>query len=158
VGSLTNTLANHDALIGSVISDLNDVLGPVNAHDQQLSALLGNLQQFVTGLSQDRKAIGNSLVSINDLAGTTSSLLKQARPSLAADVKHLGVLAEKLDSPGSQKILHHFLSYTPFKLQVSTPEASYGAFLNFYVCGVNFILPNGQQTPYTINSAGRCHK
>jgi hypothetical protein len=53
--------------------------------------------------------------------------------------------------------LHHFLNYTPFKLKVSTPETSYGAFLNFYVCGVNFILPTGQETKPDINSAQRCH-
>lgn len=158
VGSLTNTLADHDALIGSVISDLNDVLGPVNAHDQQLSALLNNLQQFITGLSGDRQAIGDSLVSINRLTATTQSLLRQARPDLAADVKHLGVLAEKLNSPASQKLLRHFLTYTPFKLKVATPEASYGAFLNFYVCGVNFILPDGTTTPWNLNDTERCHR
>jgi phospholipid/cholesterol/gamma-HCH transport system substrate-binding protein len=154
---VTNTLADHDALIGSVINDLNSVLGPLDTHNRQVSALIGNLQQFVTGLSHDRGAIGRSLVSINDLAGTTQSLLKRARPDLAADVSHLGVLAEKLDSAKSQAVLRHFLTYTPFKLQVSTPETSYGAFLNFYVCGVNFVLPNGKTTAPTINSAARCH-
>lgn len=157
VGSLTNTLANHDALIGNVINDLNSVLGPIDTHDQQVSALIGNLQHFISGLSHDRQAIGSSLVSINKLAGTTQSLLARARPALKADITHLGVLAEKLDSPKSQAILRHFLTYTPFKLQVSTPEASYGAFLNFYVCGVNFILPNGKTTKPMINSAARCH-
>jgi phospholipid/cholesterol/gamma-HCH transport system substrate-binding protein len=158
VGSVTNTLANHDAEIGSVIQNLNAVLGPLDARNQQVSALIGNLQHFITGLSRDRGAIGHSLVSINRLAGTTQSLLARVRPDLKADITHLGVLAEKLDSKQSQAILHHFLRYTPFKLQVSTPETSYGAFLNFYVCGVNFILPNGQTTKPNVNSAARCHQ
>jgi phospholipid/cholesterol/gamma-HCH transport system substrate-binding protein len=157
VGSLTTTLANHDALIGNVINDLNSVLGPIDTHDSQVSALIGNLQQFITNLSHDRGAIGSSLVSINKLAGTTQSLLRRARPALKDDISHLGVLAEKLDSPASQAVLRHFLTYTPFKLKVSTPETSYGAFLNFYVCGVNFIMPNGATTKPTINSAARCH-
>jgi phospholipid/cholesterol/gamma-HCH transport system substrate-binding protein len=158
VGSVTSTLANHDALIGSVINDLNSVLGPLDTHDQQVSALIGNLQQFITGLSHDRGAIGRSLVSINRLASTTQSLLHKARPNLKADITHLGVLAEKLDSTQSQAILHHFLTYTPFKLKVSTAEASYGSFLNFYVCGVNFILPDGTLTKPNVNSASRCHQ
>lgn len=157
VGSVTNTLADHDALIGSVINDLNGVLGPVTSHDQQLSSLIDHLQQFVSGLSQDRTAIGRSLSSIDGLVTTTRGLLSQARPALAADVKHLGVLAEKLNSPGSRKLLQHFLTYTPYKLKVSTPEASYGAFLNFYVCAVNFIMPNGSTSKEFINSAHRCH-
>jgi phospholipid/cholesterol/gamma-HCH transport system substrate-binding protein len=157
VGSLTNTLADRDALIGDVIDNLNATLGPVAAHDQQLSALIGNLQRFLSGLSRDRTAIGRSLVSIDQLTKATASLLHDGRPALSADIRHLGVLAEKLDSAASRKVLRHFLTYTPFKLKVATPEASYGAFLNFYVCGVNFVLPDGTKTPMQINSAKRCH-
>jgi phospholipid/cholesterol/gamma-HCH transport system substrate-binding protein len=157
VGSLTGHLADRDALIGRAIDDLDATLGPVAQRDRQLSALVDNLQQFLTGLSQDRGAISSSLVSIDRLTGTTRSLLSEARPALAADIKHLGRLAEKLDAPNSRRVLEHFLNYTPFKLQVSTPEASYGAFLNFYVCAVNFITPDGTETPWHINSAKRCH-
>jgi len=157
VGSLTGSLADRDQLIGAVIDNLNAVLGPIAAHDQQLSALVGNLQQFVSGLSADRQAIGDSLVSIADLTRSTQRLLTDARPSLAADIRSVGVLAEKLDAPASAAMIRHFLTYTPFKLKVATPEASYGAFLNFYVCAANLILPNGKETPFQVNSAKRCH-
>jgi phospholipid/cholesterol/gamma-HCH transport system substrate-binding protein len=157
VGTLTNTLADRDTLIGDVIDNLDATLGPIAAHDQQLSALIGNVQQFISGLSQDRAAIGQSLDSIDRLTGATASLLHDARPALKADIKQLGILAEGLDAPHSRKLIEHFLTYTPFKLKVATPEASYGAFLNFYVCAVNFILPNGHETPFRVNSAKRCH-
>ena len=157
IGGLTTALADRDKLIGDVIDNLDAMLGPVAAHDEQLSELIGNVQQFISGLADDRAAIGQSLVSIDHLTGATQSLLHDARPALAADIRHLGVLAEKLDAPQSRQILRHFLSYTPFKLRVATPEASYGAFLNFYVCGVNFILPDGTKTPMQVNTANRCH-
>jgi phospholipid/cholesterol/gamma-HCH transport system substrate-binding protein len=157
VGSLTNSLADRDKLIGDVIDNLDATLGPVANRDQQLSGLISNLQQFLTGLSQDRQAIGSSLDSIDRLTGATASLLHDVRPSLAADINRLGVLAEKLDTRSSRATLEHFLTYTPYKLQVATPEASYGAFLNFYVCAVNFIRPDGTETAWTINSAQRCH-
>ena len=156
VASLSSTLADRDALIGQVIDNLNGVLGPLDSHDQQLTALITNLQAFISGLSQDRGAIGSSLVSINDLTGTTASLLKDVRPSLATDVKQLGILAEGLDEPQSRKLLEHFITATPAKLQVSTPEASYGAFLNFYVCAANFILPDGTHTAWHYNETKRC--
>lgn len=156
VGTLTNTLADHDALIGSAITDLNQVLGPVTAHDRQLSQLITNLQQFVSGLSQDRKAIGSSLVGINALARVTGSLLGKARPDLAGDVKQLGRLAEKLDSKASQHLIRHFLTYTPYKMQVAIPEVTYGAFLNFYVCAAQMIEPNGKVTPWFFNKQPRC--
>ena len=157
VGSLTNSLADRDRLIGSVIDNLDASLGPIAAHDRQLSALIGNVQTFISGLSRDRHAIGQSLVSIDHLTGATASLLHDARPALADDIKSLGVLAEKLDAPKTKAVLRHFLTYTPFKLKVATPEASYGAFLNFYVCGVNFILPDGSETPMQLNDARRCN-
>jgi phospholipid/cholesterol/gamma-HCH transport system substrate-binding protein len=157
VGALTNSLANRDTLIGDAIDNLDATLGPVAAHDRQLSALIGNLQTFISGLSHDRGAIGRSLVNIDRLTGATQSLLHDARPALAADVRRLGRLAEQLDVANSRRLIRHFLTYTPFKLKVATPEASYGAFLNFYVCAVNFILPNGTETPFQINSAHRCH-
>ncbi len=72
-------------------------------------------------------------------------------------IAQLGKLTGKLNSPSSRRWLKHFLDYTPFKLKVSTPEASYGAFLNFYVCGVRFITPDGTTTPWHINDVKRCH-
>jgi phospholipid/cholesterol/gamma-HCH transport system substrate-binding protein len=157
VGSLTGSLADRDRLVGAAIDNLDAVLGPIADHDAQLSGMLTGLRRVVSGLSADRTAIGASLVSIDRLTGVTASLLHNARPDLAADIRHLGVLAEKLDAPASQALIEHFLTYTPFKLKVATPEASYAAFLNFYVCGVNFILPDGTETPWQVNSAKRCH-
>jgi phospholipid/cholesterol/gamma-HCH transport system substrate-binding protein len=156
VASLSGTLADRDALIGQVISNLNAVLGPLDQRDQQLSALITNLQSFISGLSADRAAISSSLVSINDLAGTTAGLLTKARPDLKDDVTQLGVLAAGLDEPRSRKLLDHFLTATPMKLKVATPEASYGAFLNFYVCAANFILPDGTVTTPYLNDTKRC--
>jgi phospholipid/cholesterol/gamma-HCH transport system substrate-binding protein len=156
VASLSGTLADRDALIGQVIANLNAVLGPLDSRDQQLSSLITHLQGFVSGLSADREAISSSLVSMNELTGTTASLLQKARPDLKDDITQLGLLAAGLDEPESRKLLEHFLVATPFKLKVSTPEASYGAFLNFYVCAANFILPDGTMTPFHLNDTKRC--
>jgi phospholipid/cholesterol/gamma-HCH transport system substrate-binding protein len=156
VASLSGTLADRDALIGQVIDNLNAVLGPLDTRDKQLSALITNLQGFVSGLSDDRAAISSSLVSLNELTGTTANLLQKARPDLKDDITQLGVLAAGLDEPESRKLLEHFLVATPFKLKVATPEASYGAFLNFYVCAANFILPDGTVTAPYLNDTKRC--
>ena len=158
VASLTGALADRDALIGQVIANLNGALGPLDSRDKQLTELITNLQSFISGLADDRDAIGQSLVGINELTGTVASLVKEVRPSLQADVQQLGILAEGLDEADSRRMLEHFLTATPAKLQVSTPEASYGAFLNFYVCAANFILPDGTHTPWHYNETERCTK
>ncbi len=156
VGSATTTLASNDQLIGDVINKLNAVLGPIDQRDQQLGKLLGNLQTFISGLSQDRDAIGNSLTSINSLAGTTADLLTQARPALKTDVAQLGQLVGKLDTAGARQLINNFVVNTPAKLRNIAPAASYGSIFNEYICAVSFILPNGSTTSKYTNTAPRC--
>lgn len=156
LGSLTNTLANRDSLIGAFIDDLNGMLGPIDQRDQQLGNLVGQLQRFISGLSSDRQAIGNALSGIDSLTATTAGLLQDARPALKDDIQQLGVLAERLDTKAAHDELAHFLSYTPFKLQVASSITAYGSFQNFYLCAVNFILPNGTETPTFNNTSKRC--
>ncbi len=141
VSSLTTSLANKDAVIGSVINNLSTVLGSVAARDQKLSDLIVNLQQFVTGLATDRNAIFNSLQSIDTLATTTSGFLAQARPPLAADIKGLGKLSSNLAD--SRKVLEGFLKLAPMKIDLITRTAINGSWFNFFMCSASgyVVLP-----------------
>src|SRR5204863_220914 len=91
--SLTTTLANRDAVIGRVITNLNTVLGTLSARDKQLNEIITQLQLFVTGLAGDRKAIGDALVSIGGLTDATAPLIRDPRPALRTDIDRLGALA-----------------------------------------------------------------
>ena len=62
--SLTNTVADKDAVIGAVITNLNTVLDTVNQNDDQLDSLIVNTQQLVSGLSADRDVVGHSGASM----------------------------------------------------------------------------------------------
>jgi len=144
VASLTSSLADKDAVIGSVIDNLNMVLGAVAARDVQLDGLIVSLQQFVTGLATDRQAIFDSLTTINDLALTTAGLVEEARPPLAADIEALGSLAESLSANGP--VLEEALAFLPFKLETITRTATYASWFNFYLCaaGGTVTLPGGR--------------
>jgi len=87
--SLTNTLADRDALIGRVINNLNSVLATVVSRDSQLSNLIVQLQRLVSGLAADRTAIGDSLANIASLSSATAGLLTDARPSIKSDIASL---------------------------------------------------------------------
>jgi phospholipid/cholesterol/gamma-HCH transport system substrate-binding protein len=158
VSSLTNSLANKDAVIGSVINNLSTVLGSVAARDQKLSDLIVNLQEFVTGLATDRNAIFNSLQSIDSLATSTSGLLADARPPLAADIKGLGKLSGNLAD--SRKVLEGFLKLAPTKIDLITRTAINGSWFNFFMCSAaGYVVlpvtgPNGQQTGLTEPAGG----
>ncbi|MBY8874889.1 MCE family protein [Micromonospora sp. PLK6-60] len=130
--SLTNTLADRDAVIGRVITNLNHVLGTLAERDRNLDQSIAQLQQLVSGLAADRTAIGESLVSIGELTDATSSLLADVRPPLAADVRELGELAGTLNRNAA--VIDGTLGRLPDRYQQLTRVASYGSWFNFYLC------------------------
>jgi phospholipid/cholesterol/gamma-HCH transport system substrate-binding protein len=159
--SLTRTLADRDAVIGRTIDNLTTVLTTVEAHDTAFGELLTQLQRFVSGLAQDRKAIGESLTDINALTGDTASLLQAGRPDIKADVSRLNALAGTLNDPKNTAVFEKFARTAPGKIDTITRTATYGSWFNFYLCRFdvkNIVLPTGA-TPgdlgYTVDAA-RC--
>jgi phospholipid/cholesterol/gamma-HCH transport system substrate-binding protein len=130
--SLTSTLADRDALIGSVIDNMNSVLATVNTRDRQLSDLILQLQRFVSGLAADRQAIGDSLANISTLAESTAGLVTEARPSLKRDIAALGQVARTLNA--SRSVVDGVLKRLPGKLELITKTAQDGSWFNFYLC------------------------
>ncbi|MEH0841228.1 MCE family protein [Micromonospora sp. CPCC 205711] len=156
--SLTNTLADRDAVIGRVITNLNGVLGTLAERDRNLDQSISQLQQFVSGLSADRTAIGESLVSIADLTTATSALLRDARPPLAADVRALGDLAGNLNRNAA--VIDSTLGRMPQRYDALTRVASSGSWFNFYLCDFDGNVAVAGRAPLDLPafsaSAARC--
>jgi phospholipid/cholesterol/gamma-HCH transport system substrate-binding protein len=155
--SLTSTLADRDAVIGRTVDNLNEVLGTVDARDRQLSTLITELQRFVSGLAEDRRAIGASLTNIANLADATSQLVAQGRPAIRDDVKQLGRVTRTLDD--NEQVVDGVLKRLPNKLNTITRTATYGSWFNFYLCDFEgrIILSNVvAYTPNYHSSAARC--
>lgn len=158
VGSLTNTLANRDAVIGRLIDNLNEVLATLDERDKRLSEMIAQLQRFVSGLSEDREAIGNALVNINELTDATEGLLREGRPAIDADVEQLLELSTTLQE--NDKLIEDWLQRLPGKLNMINRTALYGSWFNFYLCGMDakVALPTGtEQTPQIRNENARCN-
>ncbi|WP_410785778.1 MCE family protein [Kribbella sp. C-35] len=157
--SLTTTLADADQVIGDLITNLTSTLQIVSQRQANFSQLLINLQQFITGLSQDINPILSSLTSINSLNTKTAGLLQQTRVPIKADLDKLRAVASTLDD--TQAIWVKTLQFMPEKLNTMTRTASYGSWFNFYLCNFdgNVTLPTGTRIPvsYQLNSA-RCAK
>ncbi|GHH88905.1 MCE family protein [Streptomyces capitiformicae] len=156
--SLTTTLADRDELIGSVIDNLNSVLKTLDERGGRFSGLLTQLRRVISGLSADRKPIGESLVSIGDLTEATSGLLHDARPPLKDDIAELGELTGTLNR--NEKTVEGVLKRLPNKLTELTGTASYGSWFNFYLCDFDgrIVLPKTKQvlTPEFHVARARC--
>ena len=136
-GSLTSTLADRDAVIGNVIDNLNSVLGTINGQGDALSTLVSTLQQLVSGLAGDRTAIGGAIEGLDDLTNATATLLDQAREPLKDSISGLGMLASNLVAGSAE--LEQFLVATPEKFDTIGRVASYGSWLNFYLCNATVV-------------------
>ena len=160
--SVTNALADRDQIVGQLINNLNDVLVIVGDRDKELSSLIVQLQQFVSGLKEDRGAILGSLHDISNLSVQTADLVDQARAPLTRDVGQLRRLARNLDR--NQPEIDKALQILPLKLQKIGRTASYGSWFNFYLCNFRgkVTLPGVAQQQITIpvdynTGTARCH-
>jgi phospholipid/cholesterol/gamma-HCH transport system substrate-binding protein len=130
--SLTNSLAGKDQVIGETIDNLNSVLNTVNSRGGELSDMVTTLQQLVSGLAQDREPIGNAITGLSALTGSTANLLQLGRAPLHQDIVGLGQLSTTLAD--NSDTVATFLHNLPIKYQAIGTIASYGSWLNFYLC------------------------
>jgi phospholipid/cholesterol/gamma-HCH transport system substrate-binding protein len=132
VGSLTTTVAGKDKVIGEVIKNLNTVLKTVNDREAGFNDLVVTLQKLVTGFSGDRKPLGEAVVAMGDLTTVTADLLQDGREPLKKDIAELGRLSKRLGD--NSPAIENFLRKTPAKMRAVTRLASYGSWLNLYLC------------------------
>ncbi len=132
VGSLTSTLATRDRVIGEVIDNLNAVIHTISTRSTALASLITTLQRLVSGLAADRQPIGTAISAISSLTTATAGLLRVARPPLRTDIAQLGRLSATLAS--NSPLVSSFLQTLPAKMTDIARIASYGSWLNFYLC------------------------
>ncbi|HEV7203614.1 MAG TPA: MCE family protein [Jatrophihabitans sp.] len=160
LADLTNSLADKDQVIGSVVDNLSAVLKAVGDRDTELSNLIIQLKNFVSGLAADRTTIGNAIDGINNLATSTAGLLTQVRAPLAQDVKDLTGLVATLNRNSST--VKFVVQQIPPTVAGLIRTAQYGSWFNFYLCSLegSLILPGGKVLDLTAlpkSSQPRCN-
>jgi phospholipid/cholesterol/gamma-HCH transport system substrate-binding protein len=133
--SVTAAIADRDKVIGQVIDNLNHVLGTVNSRGPQLSTLVDQAQQLVSGLATQREAIGDAVSALSGLTSVTAGLVRDARPALKDDITHLGRLSANLADSG--QLLDTLLKKLPGNVDKFTRTLSYGSWYNYYLCNLS---------------------
>jgi phospholipid/cholesterol/gamma-HCH transport system substrate-binding protein len=134
VSSLTQTLAGRDKLIGDVINNLSKTLDIVGSRDAELSTTISTLREFIGGLKDDREDILDSLDGIADLTDETASLLEDATPLFAADLKQLNRLTANLSKPENLAQAEKSIRILPFKQTKTANWVASGSIFNQYLC------------------------
>jgi phospholipid/cholesterol/gamma-HCH transport system substrate-binding protein len=140
---LTNTIADKDQVIGSVVGNLNTVLQTVGDRDQKLTGLIVQFRNLMSGLAGSSDVIGASLPSLDRLLSATSGTLAEIRAPLKQSLTGLDSVAGSLYA--DRATLDASLKKLPFTLRTLARTGSYGSWFNFYVCGlqINLTLLNG---------------
>lgn len=137
-GSLTNTLADRDKLIGQVVTNLQGTLTTVDRNREELGDLIVGLKGWMRQLARSRSTIGSSLDSVADLVASLGGLVADVRGPLKADLAELRDLAGLLNKPHNRAELVDLLDKLPGMMQRSTRTGTYGSWYNYYICG--FVL------------------
>lgn len=154
---ITSTLAERDEVIGEVITQLSGVLETVDSRSDDLRGLVTSLQQLVSGLAGDRESIGDAVDSMGRVADGLGDLLAESRVPIGRTVRGLDQLAGNLVD--AEADLDRIFDNLPRKLEAVGRTASYGSWLNFYLCSVGGEIPDVEG--YTggkgaAPGAGRC--
>ncbi|MCX5041659.1 MCE family protein [Aldersonia sp. NBC_00410] len=147
--SLTNKIADKDAVIGDLVNNLNIVLETVNQRDDELNDLIIKTEQLVSGLSADRNTIGDSITSLANLTSATADLLEPTRPSLQGAIAGLNELTGEVSSREVE--VNQALTNLPVKLDRLGAAASYGSWFQFYLCGIDIVIGPGDKDAPQLN-------
>jgi phospholipid/cholesterol/gamma-HCH transport system substrate-binding protein len=156
--SFTNGLADNSQVIQQVIDNLNTVAGTLAKDGDQFSGTLDRLDRLVGDLSTHRDTVGTAIDALS--AGTTSlaGLLTNARVPLAGSVDQLNRLATNM--VGDLPSLDSALQRAPDNYRRLVRLGSYGAWLNYYICGISLRVTDLQGRtavfPWVKQDAGRC--
>jgi phospholipid/cholesterol/gamma-HCH transport system substrate-binding protein len=158
LGPLTSRLADRDRVIGELVDNFTTVLGTVNARAPQLSDVITQLQQLISGLNADRDPIGQSFSRISDVSRQVSGLLTEGRPKITGTVTQLDRLATLLNA--GRGTLQDDLNRFPDNLARLGRAGSHGSAFNFYLCAMRFRItgPTGApiMTPFLSTGEQRC--
>jgi phospholipid/cholesterol/gamma-HCH transport system substrate-binding protein len=151
--TLTTTLADHDELIGEVITNLNTVLGSLGKQTSQLDKTIAGLDGVMTALADRRDDVATSLARTNAAASSVGNLLAQAREpfknTVAQSDRATSIMVADHD------YLDDLLNTLPDAYRALARQAIYGDYFSFYLCDAVLKLNGKGGQPVYVKVAGQ---
>lgn len=135
---LTDTIGDRDQVIGSLLDNLETVLGTIEGRAPQTNALVVRLRTLVSGLADDRAALGEALAGIGGATDDITRLVARTRPALRADLREIEELSRVInaDEPELDRLLRRVPGYQALVGRVGIYQSAF----QFYLCGVQIRL------------------
>jgi len=156
--SLTDTLADRDALIGQVITNLDALLGAVGDQSGRFAKAVDSLSGLVSGLAARKDELSNGLAGISSGTGSLAALIAQTRPALPKVVTQADRTASTVLS--DKDYFDWTLKTLPDAYQALSRQGIYGDFFSFYMCDLILKLNGKGGQPVYVKvvgqTSGRC--
>lgn len=131
---LTSGLAQKDEVINRVVTHLTPVLENLVAREDDVTATVEELEALMSGLAEQRTAIGESIEGIGELSRATASLVEETRPGAREVISALretsAIFADNDDA------LADMFAAVPTATGAFARPMSYGTWLNMYICNL----------------------
>jgi phospholipid/cholesterol/gamma-HCH transport system substrate-binding protein len=158
--TFSNSLADHDALVGDLIGNLRTLLNTLQRNGDQFSTTIDRLDKLVGELAQYKDPIGQAITALDTGTASVTDLLTTARPPLAGTIDQLNRLAPLLDDDKDR--INLGLERAPDNYKKLARLGAYGSFFNFYLCGMTVKVSTISGPPITLpwieQTTGRCSK
>ncbi|WP_319448172.1 MULTISPECIES: MCE family protein [unclassified Mycobacterium] len=156
--SFSNALGDNNQVIEQLIDNLNAVLSTLGKADGKFGDTIDRIETLISGLSADRDPIGTAITSLDSGTASLASLLTQARAPLAGAVDQLNRLAPIVAD--DQDRIDSALQKMPNNLRKLSRLGAYGAWFQYYICGVTVRVSDLQgrtaEFPWIKQDTGRC--
>jgi len=136
---LTNSIADRDQVIGSVITNLNTVLDQLAGKGPELDSLIDQSRRLVNGLNSDTDTIFGSVERVREFTGNAEDLISDIRPDIRHDIRGASRAAEVF--VGAKSDLTDTLQGFPPFLGGLARISQYGSWLNLYACSIQIDIP-----------------
>ncbi|GAC70004.1 MCE family protein [Gordonia soli] len=152
VGRLASDMADRDAVIGAVITNLSTVMRDLAAQGDQVGTVITSISKLIENLNSNSAAFGKSVSQIGRTASGFAEVLTQSRGSLQDAATDARAATRTLINSGSRldglaKNLPIFLGHFPMVL-------GEGAYLNIYACDLDIAIGDVLFPPGLINKIG----
>jgi len=156
--SFSTALADNNQVVEQLIDSLDTTLATISKDGDKFSGTVDRLQRLVSELATDRDPIGAAIDSLSNGTASLAQLLGDIRSPLKGTMDQLNRLAPLLDQ--DKELIDVALQKAPANYRKVVRPGSYGAFINYYICGIRIRTSDLQGRtavfPWIEQTNGRC--
>lgn len=136
LSTLAQTIAGPDQVLGSVIANLNQVIGGLAERSGEFSTLIAQTRTIVDGLARHREEILTTLTETSAVADRMATVLEQDRPALDEMLNREPGFTKHFEENKDQ---FAYLGFNlPALMKGLARPSQEGPYLNVYLCNLNF--------------------